>query len=176
MPAWLLALTLVPNVDVPVDVQLPAFLKALGFERNLEVESDVLRIGILYDPTDSESANTADSILETHQELTRMRVKGKRVELVPVAYERGRPLELAESKVLVAAKLPDEAIEILASRSGSDKVLTFSTTPSYVERGLAVGMEVANGRPGFVVNLGAVTEAGASFEASFLALCRIVER
>lgn len=176
MPAWLLALTLVANVDVPVDVQVPAFLKALGFDRNLQVPSESLVIGIVYDPSDGESATTVDRILETHEELTRMRVKGKRVEFIPVAYHPGGSLDLSGARVLFATRLPQEAVALLAETAGKDKLLTFSTTPSYVERGLAVSMEVTNGRPGFVVNLSAAVEAGASFEASFLALCRIVER
>jgi hypothetical protein len=39
-----------------------------------------------------------------------------------------------------------------------------------------MGMEMYAGRPRFVVNLAAAVEAGASFESSFLTLCRIVER
>ena len=50
MSTWLLALALLSAADVPIDVQLPAFLKALGFERNLQIESDKLVIGIVYDP------------------------------------------------------------------------------------------------------------------------------
>jgi len=176
MPAWLLALMLVANVDVPVDVQVPAFLKALGFERNLAVESESLVIGIVYDPSDGESASIVDRILATHEELTRMRVKGKRVDFVRIEYRRGGTLDFAGARVLFAAKLPAEAVRLLAEEAGEHKLLTFSTTPSDVQRGLAVSMEAANGRPGFVVNLSAAVEAGASFEASFLALCRIVER
>jgi hypothetical protein len=39
-----------------------------------------------------------------------------------------------------------------------------------------MGIEMDGGRPRFVVNLGAAVEAGASFESSFLSLCRIVEK
>ena len=175
MPTWLLVLALVSAADVPIDIQLPAFLKALGFERNLQIESDKLVIGIVYDPSDDESSRTVDRILATHKQLTRLRVKGKRVDFVPIAYTRGTPLELAGSRVLFAAPLPDEAVAHLAKQSEEANLLVFSTTSGNVDRGLAVGMELSNGKPVFVVNLAAARSAGASFEAGFLALCRIVE-
>ena len=68
------------------------------------------------------------------------------------------------------------AVESLARESAASDLLTFSTEPSNVDRGLAMGMEMDSGRPRFVVNLAAAASAGASFESGFLNLCRIVEK
>ncbi len=163
------------STGVPLDVQLPAFLKALSFDRTLPASDGELAIGVVFAPGDKDSESTKDRLLEIHRELTRLRVKGQRVQLVPIPYV-GSSLGTAGVKVLLVAPLRASAIDGLARQSASADVLTLATDAAYVERGLAIGMEMDAGRPRFVVNLAAAVEAGASFESSFLTLCRIVER
>lgn len=169
-------LTFQSPTGVPLDVQLPAFLKALSFDRTLPASDGELAIGVVFAPGDEDSEGTKDRLLEIHRELTRLRVKGQRVQLVPIPYDSGSSVSTAGLKVLLVAPLPASALEGLARQSASADVLTLATDASYVDRGLAMGMEMDAGRPRFVVNLAAAVEAGASFESSFLTLCRIVER
>jgi hypothetical protein len=162
--------------DVPLDVQVPAFLKALGYDRNLQVTEGALVVGVVFDPVDRTSMSTKDRVLEIQKELTRLRVKGQKVVFVPVPYEPGDNDTEIGAQVLVVAPLPPDAVASLARRGEAEGVLTIATVPRDVERGLAMGMELNGARPRFVVNLSAAMGAGASFESSFLALCRIVER
>jgi hypothetical protein len=164
------------STGVPLDVQLPAFLKALSFDRTLPASDGELAIGVVFTPGDENSESTKDRLLEIHRELTRIRVKGQRVRLVPIPYDPGSSLGTAGVKVVLVAPLSASAIDGLARQSGSADVLTLATDAAYVDRGLAMGMEMDAGRPRFVVNLAAAVEAGAAFESSFLNLCRIVER
>jgi hypothetical protein len=164
------------STGVPLDVQLPAFLKALSFDRTLPASDGELAIGVVFTPGDKDSESAKDRLLEIHRELTRLRVKGQRVQLVPIPYDPGSSLGAAGVKVVLVAPVPASAIDGLARQSASADVLTLATDASYVDRGLAMGMEMDAGRPRFVVNLAAAVEAGASFESSFLTLCRIVER
>lgn len=161
---------------VPPDVQLPAFLKALSFERNLAVAEGPLGIGVVFDPRDERSLSAKDRLLEIHKELTRLRVKGRPVKLVPLAYDSESAFAAAGAKVLLVAPLSAPSLEQLASLSASSDLLTFAVDVTDLDRGLAMGMEMEAGRPRFVVNLGAAAEAGASFESGFLNLCRIVEK
>lgn len=178
MTAWFAAglLTIQSPAEVPLDVQLPAFLKALSFDRSLPATHGSLAIGVVFDPGNRDSESAKDRLLAIHRELTRLRVKGQRVELVAIPYDSGSSLSTAGVKVLLVAPLPAAALEGLARQSASEDLLTLATDASYVDRGLALGMEMNSGRPRFVVNLAAAAEAGASFESSFLNLCRIVER
>jgi YfiR/HmsC-like len=164
------------STSVPLDVQLPAFLKALSFDRNLSVAEGALGIGIVFDPADTASASTKDRLLEIHRELTRLRVKGREVRLVPIAYESEGTLGEAGMKVLLIAPLSPARLGSVVREAASSDFLTLATDVSFVERGVAMGMEMNSGRPRFVVNLDAAVEGGASFEASFLNLCRIVEK
>jgi hypothetical protein len=164
------------STDVPLDVQVPAFLKALGYDRNLQINDGALVVGVVFDPVDRASLSTKDRVLEIQKELTRLRVKGQKVVFVPVPYERGDTDSEIGAHVLVVAPLPPDAVATLARRGETERVLTIATVPEDVERGLAMGMELNGARPRFVVNLSAAMGAGASFESSFLSLCRIVER
>jgi len=179
MTAYLVAAFLTVQSEapqVPLDVQLPAFLKALSFDRNLTVSDGQLTIGVVFDPADERSLSAKDRLLEIQRELTRLRVKGQRVHLVAVPYDSDASITAAGVKVLLVAPLSASSLERLARLSASSDFLTLATDVAGVDRGLAMGMEMEGGRPRFVVNLGAAVEAGASFESSFLTLCRIVEK
>ncbi len=179
MSAYLVAALLTlqsPTPQVPLDVQLPAFLKALSFDRNLTVPDGQLTIGVVFDPADQRSLSAKDRLLEIHQELTRLRVKGQRVNLVAIPYDSEASLAAAGVKVLIVAPLSASSLERLARLSASSDFLALATEVAGVDRGLAMGMEMEGGKPRFVVNLDAAVEAGAAFESSFLSLCRIVEK
>jgi hypothetical protein len=170
-------LTLQPSpTAVPLDVQLPAFLKALSYDRNLTVSEGALGIGIVFDPADATSASAKDRLIAIHRELTRLRVKGREVRLVPIAYESEGTLGEAGIKVLVVTPISPARLSSVVREAASSDFLTFATDIAYVERGVAMGMEMDGGRPRFVVNLDAAVDGGASFEAGFLNLCRIVEK
>jgi hypothetical protein len=169
-------LTLQPAASaVPLDVQLPAFLKALSFDRNLAASDGEFTIAVLFDPADKSSESTKDRLLEIHKELTRLRVKGRQVQLVALPYSESS-LSVAGVRVMLVAPLSSSLLESVVRESARSDFLTLATDASYVDRGLAMGMEMDGGRPRFVVNLEAAVAAGASFESSFLTLCRIVEK
>ncbi len=165
-----------PPAAVPLDVQLPALLKALSFDRSLAAAEGDLVIGLVYDPSDPISEGAKDRLLSIHRELTRLRVKGRQVHLAVIAFTSGATLPAVGAKVMIVAPLSSAALESVARDSARSDVLTFATEVSYVDRGLAMGMEMDAGRPRFVVNLAVAAEAGASFESGFLNLCRIVEK
>ena len=162
------------ELQVPLGIQLPALLKALGYDRGLDIDGGELVVAVLFDPSDPASIDTKDRILAIHKELTRLTVKGKRVVFEPVAYERGR--SPAGVRVLLAAPLPRASMEEIASRASAEKILTLATTPEGVEKGMVLGMEMRDGKPRFLVNREAAVTTGASFESGFLDLCRIVEK
>jgi YfiR/HmsC-like len=159
---------------VPLGIQLPALLKALGYDRDLQIDGRELVVGVMFDPGDPASVETKDELLAIHKELTRLTVKGKRVAFEPLAYQRGRtPLGV---DALLVAPLPPASIPELAARTAAEKIPTLATTAEEVESGLVLAMEMRDGKPRFVVNRAAAVASGVSFESGFLDLCRIVER
>jgi hypothetical protein len=177
-PYWLVTLALAVEPEaapVPLDVQLPAFLKALAFDRSrAERDGDVV-VAVVFDPSHVGSPETKDQLLHIHKELTRLRVKGHEVRLMPVPFDAVSGLDASVHAVLVAP-LSTSALETLARESARADLLTFAIDASNVDGGLVLGMEMQKGRPRFVLNRKAAAAAGASFESGFLSLCRIVER
>jgi hypothetical protein len=96
------------------------------------------------------------------------------VVLEPVPYASGE--ELRNARVILVAALQPAAVDELSARARASGAVTLATTPGDVDRGLVLGMESRDGKPRFVVNLTAAEASGASFESSFLDLCRVVER
>jgi hypothetical protein len=160
--------------ELPLSLQIPAFLKALDFERNVDVDDSSLVISVVYDPNDRASVESKDRILAIQSQLTRLLVRGKRVVLEELPFAPGRPVLVAG--VALTTALDEAAVEELSRYAQSAGVLTLATDPADVERGMVLGVESLEGKPRFVVNLAAARASGVSFEARFLNLCRIVEQ
>lgn len=163
-----------PDLDVPIAIQVPAFLKALGYERALEPDGSAFVVGVVFDPADASSSAARDRILDVQRELTRLRIKGKPVVLEPVPYARDATFDGVA--VILVTPLPPDVVDRVSARARAEGVVTLAMAPEDVERGLVLGMESREGKPRFVVNLAAAEAAGASFESTFLDLCRVVER
>jgi hypothetical protein len=163
------------EVAVPLDVQVPSFIKALGLDRNLEGHGGELVVGVVFDAGDPRSELVKDRLMAIQKELTRIRVKGRSIRFVPVAVDSRESSEQEKARVLVITPLRPEIVDRVARASEATGVLTFAIVVEDVARGLALGMELSDGHPRFVVNRAATASAGAAFEAGFLALCRIVE-
>lgn len=181
MHAWLvglvalMAMTTPPEAtELPLSIQIPAFLKALDFDRSLSIDDSSLVIGVVYDPNDPASIESKDRILAIQGQLTRQLVQGKRVVLEEIPYVPGRPV--LAGGVLLSTALDEAAVAELSEQAKAAGILTLATNPADVERGLVLGVESLEGKPRFVVNLPAARASGVSFEARFLNLCRIVER
>lgn len=176
--AALVALVATPTppaaTELPLSIQVPAFLKALDFERSLDIEDSSLVITVVYDPDDPVSIESKERVLAIQGELTRLLVRGKRVVLEEMPFSRGS--SIAVRGVVLTTALDDAAVDALSRHARSAGVLTLATDPADVERGLVLGVESLEGKPRFVVNLTAAKASGVSFEARFLNLCRIVER
>lgn len=180
MHIWLLGLAALvaeptpPAVSaLPLSLQIPAFLKALDFERSLAVDEPSFVISVVYDPSDPSSVGSKDRVLAIQGQLTRLLVRGKRVVLEEFAYVPGRPILVAG--VLLSTTLDEVAVEELSRHAQSADILTLAIDPTDVERGMVLGVESVEGKPRFVVNLTAAKASGVSFEARFLNLCRVVE-
>lgn len=172
--AVLVVTTMPPSVsELPLSIQIPAFLRALDFERSMTIDEPALVISVVYDAEDPVSVASKDRVLAIQGQLTRLLVRGKRVVLEAQPYVRGRPFYGAG--VLLTTALDDAAVEDLSRQAQAAGVLTLTTDPADVELGVVLGVESLEGKPRFVVNLEAAKASGASFEARFLNLCRIVE-
>jgi hypothetical protein len=166
---------------VSPDVQVPIFLKALAYDRNLldKARGDIL-IGLLFVPGDVESEAAARSVAK----LMAAYPTGDVIDL-PVYY---RMIPMQDSTDL-AQIIHDEWVDVLYVAPGVQerlgdvlrvvsglKVLSITGVPAYVDQGISLGVEAREGHAQIVVNLASAESAGSKFAGHFLSLCRVIRK
>ncbi len=166
---------------VSAEVQVPIFLKALAYDRNLteKARGDIL-IGLLYEPGDAESEAAARSVAKLMAAYPTEDV----VDL-PIYY---RMIPFRDSTEL-AQIIQDEWVDVLYLAPGvrghlgsvldvvsGHKVLSMAGVASYVDEGVSMGVEERDGHAQIVVNLSSAESAGSKFAGHFLSLCRVIRK
>lgn len=166
---------------VSAEVQVPIFLKALAYDRNLveKARGDIL-IGLLFVPDDVESEVAARSVAK----LMAAYPTGDIIDL-PVFY---RMIPYRDSTDL-AQIIRDEWVDVLYVAPGVRedldavltvvsglKVLSMTGVTTYVDHGVSLGVDDHEGHAQIVVNLASAESAGSKFAGSFLSLCRVIRK
>ena len=169
------------DMAVPIDVQHPLFLKILSYDRKLpaRVGSEIV-IGIAYQSRYRPSVAARDELARVMETTSVRSVKD-----IPVRYVA---IELSSSKAL-AQSIKEHGVDVLyvcplrafeseaiALQSRSAGITTLTGMPDYVEAGLAIGVDLKDGRPEILVNLSAAKAEGAELSAKLLKLARIVKK
>lgn len=191
LPGWLvtwgaLAALLVPRVslaaqsmDLPVETQIPIFLKLLTFDRNLPTEAGTeLVVAIVF-----QGGNRASVELRRQVEAELK----KAVRLFEGLTTRVVAVDLDDEPNLAARLVSDsvDAIYIGPLRAFDLKTLllvsrpahirTFSGVSRYVTQGVAMGATLRGELPQILVNLTAARAEGADYPAQVLKLARVLE-
>lgn len=161
------------DVAVPVDVQVPLFIKILAFDRNLGSRPPgPLVVGVLYQANFRASADVAAQVRRFIKD------GNEDLKVVPINLDETDDLldVLARQHVLVLYVCPLRAVELksVTDASRQSGVRTLTGVPRYVESGLGIGLDLKGQRPEIVVNLVAIRAEGADFDAQLLKLARIV--
>lgn len=182
-PRWTTLLTLLllalpglvrgQEVAVPVDVQVPLFIKILSFDRNLGSRPPgPLLVGVLYQGNVRASAEIATQVKRS------LKATGEDLKIISIDLDRSADLTEALAhqavQVLYVSPLRGIDLRIVASISRQAGVRTVTGVPRYVEAGLGIGIDLKGQRPEIVVNLAAARAEGADLDAQLLKLARVV--
>jgi hypothetical protein len=172
VPAW------AQEVEVPIDVQIPLFLKVLAFDRQFRVRAtNELVVMVAYQSGNRQSTSAKDNALRALAEQT-LSAEGLAVRAVAVDLDQGglrAALRQHKASMLYITPVRGVDIEEIASAAQAARVRTFSGVTTYITRGLAVGVRRIGDRPKLVVNLRAARLEGADFSAEFLKLVQVVD-
>ena len=165
---------------VPVDVQLPLFLKLLAFDRNLKTRvGNEIVIGIVYQRIFRTSLNVKDEWLG---EIDKSSIK--KIQEIPIHYvtvDISDKIDLAKAisrdhiDILYIAPLRAVKIETITSVSRAKQVITLTGVPDYVESGLAVGIGIKGEKPQFIINLPVAKAEGADLSSQVLKLAKVIQ-
>lgn len=164
------------EMEVPVAVQLPLFLKVMSFDRQLRSRTaGTLVIAIVYQRGYRASAAAKD---EAWRAAVRVgEVAGMPVHLVAIDLDRDELAEaLTRSQATLVYLAPVRGIDMkeFASVTRAAQVTTLTGVVRYVELGLAVGVRLRGDRPRIVVNLAASRSEGAELTAELLRLAEVL--
>lgn len=166
-------------MDLPMETQIPIFLKLLTFDRNLATRAGTeLVIAIAYQGGNRESLTArlqADAELRKAPEL--LSGLTTRVVLIDLERERNLGQRLEQERVVAMYIGPLRATDVrsLLKISRVAHVRTFSGVSRYVAQGVAMGVTRRGDLPQILVNLAAAREEGADYPAQVLRLARMVE-
>ena len=168
------------QMEVPVDVQVPLFLRILRYERNLESRAvDDLVIGVLYQERFRESLNTKDSFLRSLRDARRD-LGGIDLRHVAIDLEQEddlrSALEREQIDVLYVTALRAVPMATVTEATRAHRTLTLSGVPAYVRQGLAVGIAERRSRPSILINLEAANAENARFSAQLLNVAQVIRR
>jgi hypothetical protein len=165
------------EMPVPVDVQTALLPKILSFERTQRGRTD-LSVGILYQAQVRTSLVCANQVAELLPRSLRTG-GGSPIHcvMIDVSSESDLPQRLAEEGVNLVYVTPMRSMDIgdLGRLLQARRLLSFTGVPSYVDAGVALGVDARENRPVILVNLTATRATGVEFSSQLLKLARIVE-
>lgn len=162
---------------LPIEDQIPLFVKILSYDKNLPMRGNDIVIGVVYQPRSPASTRTADAAL-TGINASSYSIQGRSIRAVPLPLDDpvhlGQAILQHQVDVLYVAPLrPTSAYEI-AAISRHHRLLTLTGTPSYVRSGLSVSATVEDDTPTILINLRASREEGAMFHSLLLKLAKVI--
>jgi hypothetical protein len=174
---WAGQTVLAQSLEVPIDLQVSLFLKATTYDRTFASKlqkNDVLQVGICYQP----DLRTTVAEMEALKAALETPVAGFKVRITLI--------EFADDEDIAARKeWPTLSAIYITSMRGLDhktllaqaqrhQVLTATTNPALVAKGVSIGFELVGGRPKFVINRKATIDEGCEFSSQLLKLARVL--
>lgn len=165
--------------SIPEAFQVPLFLKIVTYDRSLGTKiQDTIHIGVLSFPKDARSTRNTDAIIENLELNKDKTVNGLPFSFVEIEFSTETDLNKAIEENQISflyitsggPSVPDAITKIARAK----KILTITGRADYVDRGISVGLGIANGTPQILVNLDSARAEGTDFSASLLKLCKIV--
>jgi hypothetical protein len=169
------------TMPMPVDIQLPLFLKILTYDRSFQYKArSAIIIGVVYLPGNPESVKAKDEMVANLQRLSDRTIKNLPIKYVTLEFRDVPSLDKAvkAGKVnvfYVAPGLGDQ-IPSLLKMARTYAITTATGVPEFVQRGIAVGIGMkADKKPDILINLPSSRSEGSEFDASLLRIATVVK-
>lgn len=163
--------------DVPMEIQYTLLLKIITFDKEFHKKfNDKVVIGIVYQGNFKNSVNQKNELVEIIKEKNFL-VEGKKVEyqLLDISGNNISDL-ITGSKAKIIFVLPLKGINIkdIPEITKKEKILSFTGIPEYIKNGIAVGIDIKEGKPSIVINLGTSKREGTEFNSQLLKLSEVI--
>lgn len=169
------------EMEVPIDVQFPLFMKILTFDRNLkERVGDEIVLGIVYQDKFRKSLNIKDRFENYLKKSSNNKILDIPLRHVSINLGSLSKLRenLAEEKVdiLYITPLRAVSVESLVSICRSAGVTSITGVPAYCESGIAVSIGSKGDSPFIIINLPGALAEGIDFSSRLLKLAKVIKK
>jgi YfiR/HmsC-like len=165
------------SVEVPIDVQVPLFLKATTYDRTFPTKlqkNDVLQVGICYQP----DLRTTVAEMEALKAAFETPMTGFKIRITLINFAEDEDIAAIKAWPTLSAiyitSMRGLDLKTLLEQAQRHQVLTVATDPAIVAKGTAIGFELVGGRPKFVINRKATIDEGCEFSSQLLKLARVL--
>ena len=161
---------------VPIDVQVALLIKATSYDRNIESKRQpdgFLHIGICYQDKLRSSAQEMEGLVaELKKQEAIAKIKVHRVLLTEGQSLADHP-ELPSLSIVWLTNMRGLAIEEVTTVTRKMRLLSVSTVPAWVQKGISMGFDLLGGRPHFLIHRSASVEEGCAFSSQLLKLATV---
>ena len=166
------------QIVVPVQIQIPLLLKVISLEKNISSRAVKYSIGIIFQQSSQASREVKDELIAMNGKKESFLLNGTRVNFIPLEVESekdiARILNSQRVDALYIPPLTSMNIKMLTEATKSNRVLSVTGVPEYVERGVSVGIGIEGEKPEVIINVTASKEEGVEFSSKVLKMARIV--
>ncbi len=164
---------------VPALRQASILTRALAYDRNMKDRAgDSVSVGVLYRAGNPGSENCANEILQAFRGLEKFAVHGLPFKAMRIAYDvAGSMKDLIRNEgidALYACNGLDNEVDAIASFAQERKIITMGAREEYVNKALAIGVFVIEGKPSILINWGESQKEGASFSSDLVRLAKVI--
>ena len=169
------------TMPMPVDIQLPLFLKILTYDRSFQYKArSAITIGIVYLPGDAASVKAKDEMVANLERLGDRTIKNLPIRHVVLEFKDvpslDRAVKAGKVNVLYVAPGMGDQLPALLKMSRTYAITTATGVPEFVQRGIAVGIGMkADKKPDILINLPSSRSEGSEFDASLLRIATVVK-
>jgi hypothetical protein len=164
---------------VPVEIQLPLFLKLMAYDRNLDRVGEEIVVGLVYQGAARQSRLIKDDFLDVIENSSGWQIADKPIQLVTIDIENTDLVQVILDKnidALYVTPVSSEMLENIQAATTSQRIITLTGVPAYVGAGIAVGIGLRhNDRPEILINLPSAKAAGADFSSQLLQLAKVID-
>lgn len=165
---------------VPADRMVAILSRALAYDRNLAARAgQTVVVAVLYAPNDPTSARVGDEVRSAFKGLEKLKLQGKPFQVLAAPYTgiaaTGDLVEKNGVDALFLGPGLDADLAAISAYARGRKLTTMTGEDTYLQKGVALGVLVEEGKPRIVVNLNASREEGASFSSELMQLAKVIK-
>lgn len=167
------------EMPLPVEDQVPLFVKILNYDRSLvNKDMDKIVIGVLYQEKFRISSITKDEFIQSVYNNDENTINGKPIVCVPIEISNLANLDwfIDNKNISILYITPLRSVELrdIYHVTRRKKIMTLSGVSKYIRQGLSVGLELIDEKPKILLNIRSVRSEGIDFTSQLLRLAILI--